>query len=74
MYLGIDIGGTKIACGLVSETGKVLRQTRRLTPLSGGTAILDAALGLANSYRAEPITAIGIGTGGQVNADTGVIV
>ena len=74
MYLGIDIGGTKIACGLVSETGEVLRQTRCRTPLFGGTAILDAALGLADSYRAEPITAIGLGTGGQVNADTGVVV
>ncbi len=74
MYLGIDIGGTKIACGLVMGTGEVLRQTRCPTPLSGGTAILDAALSLADDYRAEPISAIGIGTGGQVNADTGVIV
>lgn len=74
MYLGIDIGGTKIACGLVTETGEVLRQSRRPTPLSGGTAILDAALNLAGGYRAEPTTAIGVGTGGQVNAETGVVV
>ncbi len=74
LFLGIDIGGTKIACGLVSESGQVLRQSRRPTPLSGGTSILEAALDLAGEYRAEPITAIGIGTGGQVNADTGVIV
>lgn len=74
MYLGIDIGGTKIACGLVTDTGEVLRQTRCPTPLSGGTSILDAALRLAGDYCAEPITAIGIGTGGQVNAGTGVIV
>ncbi len=74
MYLGIDIGGTKIACGLVSSTGEVLRQTRCPTPLSGGTAILDAALRLTGEYCTEPITAIGIGTGGQVNADAGVIV
>lgn len=74
MYLGIDIGGTKIACGLVTDTGEVLRQSRCPTPLSGGTSILDAALSLAGGYRAEPIKAIGVGTGGQVNADTGVIV
>ena len=74
MYLGIDIGGTKIACGLVSDTGEVLRQTRCSTPLSGGTSILDAALNLADRYHREPFQAIGIGTGGQVNADTGVIV
>ena len=74
MYLGIDIGGTKIACGLVTETGEVLRQRRCPTPLSGGAAILDAALALAAGFQSEPYTAIGIGTGGQVNADTGVIV
>ncbi len=74
LYLGIDIGGTKIAAGLVSAEGKALRRTRCQTPLTGGTAILDAALGLAQQYQNEPIAAIGIGTGGQVNAALGVIV
>lgn len=74
MYLGIDIGGTKIACGLVSGTGELLRQSRRPTPLTGGTSVLDAALRLASDYRTEPVAAVGIGTGGQVNADSGVIV
>lgn len=73
LYLGIDIGGTKIAAGLVSADGTVLRRSRCQTPLTGGTAILDAALGLARQYH-EPIAAIGIGTGGQVNADLGMIV
>ena len=72
-YLGIDIGGTKIAAGLVSAGGQVLQKSRCLTPLTGGTAILDAALALAQEYRSEPIAAVGIGTGGQVNADLGVI-
>ena len=72
-YLGIDIGGTKIAAGLVSADGQVLRRSRCQTPLSGGTAILNAALALAGEYH-EPISAIGVGTGGQVNADLGVIV
>lgn len=73
LYLGIDIGGTKIAAGLVSADGQVLRRSRCRTPLNGGTAILDAALALAGEYH-EPIAAIGVGTGGQVNADLGVIV
>ena len=73
IYLGIDIGGTKIACGLVSDMGEVLRQVRCPTPLTGGTSILDAALSLAAEFRAEPFSAIGIGTGGQVNADLGII-
>ena len=74
VYLGIDIGGTKIAAGLVTERGEVLRQIRCSTPLSGGSAILDAALALAGEYANEPVAAVGVGTGGQVNADSGVIV
>ena len=72
--LGIDIGGTKIAAGLVTETGEVLRQMRRPTPLTGGAAVLDAALTLAAEFQTVPFAAIGIGTGGQVNADSGTIV
>ena len=75
LYLGIDIGGTKIACGLVSDTGEVLHQSRCPTPLTGGTSILDAALRLAEEYRAEPrLAAVGVGTGGQVNPHSGRIV
>lgn len=74
VYLGIDIGGTKIAAGLVSADGQVLRRSRCRTPLTGGTAVLDAALRLAQEYQSEPLAAIGVGTGGQVNADLGVIV
>ena len=74
VYLGIDIGGTKIAAGLVSADGQVLCRSLCRTPLTGGAAILDAALGLAQEYRQEPIAAIGVGTGGQVNADLGIIV
>lgn len=74
IFLGIDIGGTKIAAGLVSADGQVVRRSRCRTPLTGGTAILDAALALAGEYRSKPISAIGVGTGGQVNANLGVIV
>ena len=73
LYLGIDIGGTKIAAGLVTAEGEVLRRSRCRTPLTGGTAILDAALRLAGEYH-EPVAAVGVGTGGQVNADLGVVV
>ena len=75
LYLGIDIGGTKIAVGLVTPEGRVLHSARVPTPLTGGFAILDAALGLARETLAgQSVTAIGIGTGGQVDAARGVVV
>ena len=38
MYLGIDIGGTKIAGALVTERGEVLRRAARPTPAREGGA------------------------------------
>lgn len=74
-YLGIDIGGTKIAAGLVTAEGRVLRSACVPTPLTGGSSILDAALTLAREMTgADTLAAIGVGTGGQVDAARGVIV
>jgi len=75
LYLALDIGGTKIAAGLVTPEGSVLRSARVPTPLTGGSSILDAALTLARETRTgQMAAAIGIGTGGQVDAARGVVV
>lgn len=77
LFLGIDIGGTKIAGGLVTPEGKVIASIRRRTRLTGGTAILKGAWGVANALLArstENVAGIGIGTGGQVDTARGVIV
>jgi len=36
LYLSLDIGGTKIAGGLVTDKGRVTLSDRRPTPLTGG--------------------------------------
>ncbi len=77
LFLGIDIGGTKIAGGLVTDGGRVLRAARVPTPLTGCASILDAALSLARGLCAaspETVQSVGIGTGGQVDAVRGVAV
>ena len=77
LYLGIDIGGTKIAGGLVTDEGQVVRSYRRKTVPTGGGAILNGAYGVANALMVqakENVIAIGIGTGGQVDTERGVIV
>lgn len=75
VYLGIDIGGTKIAGGLVDgDTGQVLHRGRVPTLASeGGAAVLARALQLAQTLIAEgqsqnvPVpAAVGIGAGGQI--------
>lgn len=50
---GIDIGGTKIAAGLVNRAGNVVRRVEAPTPASlGGVDIVDRAIELARGLRA----------------------
>lgn len=59
--LGIDVGGSKIAAGLVDPTtGAVVRELRRPTPTGGGADVLAAAVEVAGALMTEP-TPIGIG-------------
>ena len=77
LYLGLDIGGTKIAGGLVTAGGQVLVSRRVPTPLTGRGDLLAALIDLARLLLAEapaPPAGIGIGTGGQVDSDRGVVV
>lgn len=68
MAVGVDLGGTKIAAGLVDEGGVVRREVRRETP-DGPDAVVDAigdALDeLGSEARDRPI---GIGAAGFVDA------
>lgn len=68
-FIGIDVGGTKIAAGLV-EFPAMVWSAKRVIPTEahrGGRAVLDAVVELANSLAREselsgqPIAGIGIG-------------
>lgn len=67
--IGIDLGGTKIAAGLVElPAGRILRQELMPTaPERGGAAVLEDALGLARRLQAhaagaaQPVCGIGVG-------------
>ncbi len=68
--IGVDIGGTKIAAGVVDEEGGILARTRRDTD-AGDVASIDRAIAevyqeLAAEYEVD---ALGIAAAGFVNAD-----
>ncbi len=78
--LGIDIGGTKIAAGLVAPTGEIKHARRAPTPAASGTpAVLRTVVELArevlDAASAEGLTvaAVGVGTTGHVDRRRGVI-
>ncbi|MCL3818444.1 ROK family glucokinase [Aeromicrobium wangtongii] len=67
--LGIDIGGTKIAAGIVDADGRVLDRVRRDTPTTDPLQVIDAIAEITELFRKEHhIRAIGIGAAGFVDA------
>lgn len=68
--IGIDVGGTKVLGGVVSETGEILTTARRDTPREGGRAltqtIADVALDLIREY---PVDSIGVSAAGFISSD-----
>ena len=71
LAVGVDIGGTKIAAGVVDADGHVLDRARRETPHRSVAPnvvedmIVDAVLELAERH---PVHAVGIGAAGFVDA------
>ncbi|HUR74312.1 MAG TPA: ROK family protein [Sporichthya sp.] len=66
--VGVDLGGTKIAAGVVDEAGAVLHTARRDTP-DGAEAVVDAIAGVIEELGAEARDLpVGIGAAGFVDA------
>jgi glucokinase len=66
--VGIDIGGTKIAAGVVTGDGRILDRTRVPTPPDDEAATLAALLAVVDQLRARNpgAEAIGLGAAGLV--------
>jgi glucokinase len=71
LVVAVDIGGTKIAVGLVDAEGRLHEQRRTATPAAeGGEAIMAAVLGCARPLRdlgGDRVVACGIATAGVVD-------
>jgi glucokinase len=69
--VGVDVGGTRIAAGLVERKGRIIKDAKRLTPKAGPFAIVDAIIELAQEVQAgvhpSEISGIGIGLPAQVD-------
>jgi glucokinase len=69
LAIGIDVGGTKIAAGVVDEQGRVLARRRAETPGTDPAAVLDTIGDLVDELRGEhEVGAVGIGAAGFVDA------
>jgi glucokinase len=70
--IGVDVGGTRIAAGLVERKGRILREVRALTPRDAGPfAIVDEIIDLigqvTEGIRPGEIAGIGMGLPAQID-------
>lgn len=67
LAIGVDVGGTKIAAGVVDESGTIVEMVKRATPAANAAGTIDviseAVNELLGSYEVD---AIGIGAAGFV--------
>ncbi len=70
LTVGIDIGGTKVAAGVVNPAGRVLARGRAETPHRSKSpkVVEDTIAGLVEELRREfPVKAVGVGAAGFVD-------
>lgn len=70
--IGVDVGGTRIAAGLVERKGRTLKEVRALTPADAGPfAVVDAIIELiedvASGVHPGEIAGIGVGLPAQID-------
>lgn len=76
VVIGVDIGGTKIIAGIVTESGDILHTEQVATP-STPSDILSCIQTLCHALAdgvSVPLVGIGIGTAGIVDASTGIVI
>ena len=70
LTIGVDVGGTKVAAGVVDEAGSILARTRRATPSASPADVEDVIADCVQDLRAgRDIEAVGIGAAGFIDAD-----
>ncbi len=68
--IGVDIGGTKIAAGVVDVDGRILRTARRPTPRHDASAVLSEVAAVVDELQSAvdgSIAGVGIGVAGGVD-------
>jgi glucokinase len=68
--VGVDVGGTKIAAGVVDEQGLVVEKTRIPSPTTDAAQLRAAIGGIVEDFRSRhDVAAVGVGAAGFVRAD-----
>ena len=70
LTIGVDVGGTKVAAGVVDDEGKVLARIRRPTPSSSPGDVERTIAEVVTELRVgHEVEAVGIGAAGFIDRD-----
>lgn len=71
LSIGVDVGGTKIAAGVVDEAGAVIARIQKNSPANNREAIMTTIIDCVNELRAEVegVETVGVGAAGFVSSD-----
>ncbi|WP_322747419.1 MULTISPECIES: ROK family glucokinase [unclassified Frankia] len=73
LVVGVDVGGTKVAAGVVDATGAILASVRWPTPTKEPAAVVDSIVAAVDELRVvvapRPLEAIGIGAAGWIDRE-----
>lgn len=71
---GVDVGGTKIAAGVIDEDGSIVEELRVVSPATSADAIEDAIAGLVTELSSRhDISAVGVGAAGYIDKARAVV-
>lgn len=74
LAIGVDIGGTKVAAGVVDETGTVIDSRRRPTPGRDVDETEDTIVDVVNILAARhDVVAVGVGAAGWIALDRATV-
>lgn len=79
IFIGVDIGGTKVAAGVVNSAGEIVADVRKKMTARGSAedglrSVTDAIDTLLRNKRARGASAIGISVPGWIDAKRGTLI
>ncbi len=74
LTIGVDVGGTKVAAGVVDEGGQILTRVRRSTPAADAARLVEEILAAIEELRGQhEVEAVGMAAAGFVDASRSVV-
>lgn len=74
LTVGVDVGGTKIAAGVVDDAGQIVARRDRPTPTGSADELVEAIASVITTLTAShPVDGVGVGVAGLIDPGSAVV-